>query len=118
MKVDHVLTPCFTPGSAGRPNVPREVGFDPAPVSEIWDWSALGLTRRPTVIVPQASRAVGLLASCSRLFHPGIVFTMERSAIAPGSMIQGLLRLQHVGLLALPDLQSRLLNGASKREHE
>ena len=57
-------------------------------------------------------------ARCSRRFHPRMIFAMERSVIASGSMIQGLLRRQHVCLLALPDLQGRLLNGASKRKHQ
>ena len=53
-----------------------------------------------------------------RSFHRGAVFAAARSPVAPGSMIQSLLRRQHVGLLAVPDLQSRLLDGAGKRKRQ
>jgi hypothetical protein len=56
----------------------------------------------------------GSMLSCSCPFHRGIVFATARSPVAAGSMIQSLLRRQHVGLVALPNLQSRLLDGAGK----
>jgi hypothetical protein len=43
-------------------------------------------------------------------FHRGIVFATSRSSVALGSMIKSLLCRQHVGRLALPNLQSRLLD--------
>src|SRR5208283_1693725 len=49
-------------------------------------------------------------------FHRGIVFASARSPVAFGSMIQSLLCGQHMGLLALPKFQSRLLDGAGKRK--
>jgi hypothetical protein len=55
-----------------------------------------------------------LLSDCLCLFYRGIVFATARGAVALGSMKQGLLRRFYVGLLALPDFQSRLLDGAGK----
>ena len=48
----------------------------------------------------------------------GIVFATTRCAVAPGAMIQSLLCRQDVGLLTLPNLQSRLLDGAGKRKRQ
>ena len=50
--------------------------------------------------------------------HRGIVFATARSPVARGSMIESLLCRQHVSLLALPNLQSRLLDGAGKRKRQ
>src|ERR1035437_453777 len=48
----------------------------------------------------------------------GIVFATTRCAVAPGAMIQSLLCPQDVGLLAFPNLQSWLLDGAGKRKRQ
>ena len=50
--------------------------------------------------------------------HRGTVFATAGSPIARGSMIESLLCRQHVGFLALPNLQSRLLDGAGKRKRQ
>jgi hypothetical protein len=50
--------------------------------------------------------------------HRGIVFATARCAVAPGAMIQSLLCRQHMSLFALPNLQSRLLDGAGKRKRQ
>jgi hypothetical protein len=49
-------------------------------------------------------------------FHRGGVVATARSAVARGSMIESMLCRQHVDLLALPNLQSWLLDSASKRK--
>ena len=41
-----------------------------------------------------------------------------RGPVAPGSMMQGLLCRRHAGLVAVPDLQGRLLDGAAERERQ
>src|ERR1035437_8974918 len=61
-------------------------------------------------------RHTRLSSSCP--FHRGIVFATARSPVASGSMNQSLLCRQNVGLLALPNLQSRLLDGAGKRKRQ
>ena len=48
------------------------------------------------------------------LVHRGTVFAAARSPVAAGSMIQSLLCRQHVGLLAVLKLQSRLLDGGGQ----
>src|ERR1035437_972303 len=55
---------------------------------------------------------------CSHHFHRGSVLAAGRSPVAPGSMIQSLLCCQHVGLLASPNLQRRLLDGAGKGKRQ
>jgi hypothetical protein len=52
------------------------------------------------------------------LIRRSIVFATARSPIAFGSMIQNLLCRRNIGLLALPNLQSRLLDGAGKRKRQ
>jgi hypothetical protein len=56
------------------------------------------------------------VSSYKCLFHRGGVFAPARSAITSGAMQQGLLRRFYVGLLAAPNLQSWLLDGACKRK--
>ena len=47
-------------------------------------------------------------------FHGGIVLTAARSPVALRSMLERLLCRRDVGLFAMPNLQSRLLDGAGK----
>src|ERR1039458_6263686 len=56
--------------------------------------------------------------SAKGAIHRGTVFAAARSPVAHGSMIQSLLRRRHVGLLASPDLHSRLLDGAGKGKRQ
>src|ERR1019366_6781761 len=51
-------------------------------------------------------------------FHRGPVFAAPGGRVALGSMTQGSLRCAHVSLLAFPDLQRRLLDGARKGERQ
>jgi hypothetical protein len=53
---------------------------------------------------------------CSLRFHRGVIFATARRPVAPGAMKQSLLCRQHMGLLASPNLQRRLLDGAGKRK--
>ena len=57
---------------------------------------------------------------CSRLcsFHHRSIFATARGAVTSGAMKQSLLRCFDIGFFAQPNLQSRLLDGASKRKRQ
>jgi len=76
----------------------RVMGFEGVPCNKFGEWCML------------------VVMSCP--FHHGSIFAAARSLIAPGSMIQSLLCRRHAGLVALPNLQSRLLDGAGKRKRQ
>src|ERR1035441_8688340 len=61
---------------------------------------------------------VSMIFFCLCLFHFGSVFATARSAVASGAMKQSLLRCFDIGFFAQPNLQSRLLDGASKRKRQ
>ena len=75
-------------------------------------------SKRTTTTLPLADATAPRFGEVSRLFifHCGRVFAPARGAIAAGAMQQRLLRRSFIGLLAFPDFQSRLLNGAGKRK--
>src|ERR1700722_18660583 len=58
------------------------------------------------------SRSEAIRSGCfSCLFHRGSVFATTCGAVTFGAMKESLLRGFHVGFFALPEFQSRLLDG-------
>jgi hypothetical protein len=52
------------------------------------------------------------------IFHLGPILAKACGTVALCSMIQSLLRRQHVAFLTFPNLQSWLLDGAGKRKRQ
>jgi hypothetical protein len=48
----------------------------------------------------------------------GVVFATSRSPVAPGAMVEGLLCCLYIVLVAMPYLESRLLDGTPKRKRQ
>ena len=63
--------------------------------------------------VPSKSKTISLFII---FFHFDIVFTLARSPVAFGPVIQGFLSLWHIDFIPVPNLQCGLVDGTRKRK--
>src|ERR1035437_9944897 len=71
-----------------------------------------------SLVEVSASDAKFIDISCSCPFPRDSVFALARGTVASGAMKERLLSRFHVRLFAVPNLQSRLLDGAGKRKRQ
>jgi len=67
-----------------------------------------------TCLLDTIPNDLGVARYYSHLFHRGTILAAARGPVAPGSMFQSLLSHRHVSLISVPNLQSRLLDGAGE----
>src|ERR1035441_2409593 len=117
---------CFPPASTGETILDHRIAL-----MSITGWRTTGLAWRALTSRSSCRRersptrhrqryevpVVGLSAGMVRLEYC-VIFAAARSPVACGAMIESLLRRMCVRLLAMPDLESRLLDHATERKRQ